>query len=260
MSRSHRLALITGGASGLGYEFARLLAADRYHLLLIGRDQKKLALAKNQLIKDYQVEVKTITADLSEADGVANFINQNQADVEQIEILINNAGVGMVGRFAELNQIKQQAMLQLNVNALTELTQWVLPQMIKRGSGKILNIASTAAFQPGPLMAVYYASKAYVLSLSEALWEETRGTGVTVTALAPGPTKTGFQDRAALAESLLFRRQLADAATVARIGYQALQEGKRLSIPGFGSWLGAWLVQFLPRSLLLRGVRRLHSS
>lgn len=260
MNTKREIALVTGGGSGLGYEFAKLLVRDGYEVILVGRDEKRLQVATAELRGSGRATIRIYPADLATSDGVQKLWHQLEKDQISVDILINNAGVGMTGQFAELDGKNQLGMLQLNVTSLTELTRLVLPGMLERKKGKILNIASTAAFQPGPFMAIYYASKAYVLSFSEALWEETRGTGVTVTALCPGPTATGFQARAALGESLLFQGSMMAAEKVVEIGYQAMLTGRRTVVAGFRPWLGSWIVRFIPRWLVLRGIRRLHQT
>ena len=175
----------------------------------------------------------------------------------EVEILINNAVFASYGPFAESDPAHELAMIQVNVAALTHLTRRLLPGMLIRRRGRIMNLASTAAFQPGPLMAVYYATKAYVLSFSEAIADELRGTGVTVTALCPGPTATGFQAQAAMEASKLVRGGLMDARRVAAVGYAGMLAGKTVVIPGALNWLGAEAVRFLPRRAATRFVRRI---
>ncbi len=167
-----------------------------------------------------------------------------------IDYLVNNAGFGTHGPFAESDLQSQLAMLQVNVVALTHLTRLVLPGMLARGSGRILNVASTAAFLPGPYMAVYYASKAYVLWFSEALASETAGSGVTVTALCPGPTRTEFQKRAGIGEAPLFKGNLTSSVEVARIGYDAMMRGRSSVVAGLANKLSAFAIRFMPRSTL----------
>ncbi len=186
MNGAGKRALVTGASSGIGLELARLLAADGYALTLVARRGSTLELIAAEL-GDAQV----VAADL----GVPGAVEQVVAAAPAVDVLVNNAGVGDFGPFAATDPNKTATMLQLNIAALTELTRAYLPGMLERGHGQVLNVASTAAFQPGPLMAVYYATKAYVLSFSEAVAEEVRGSGVTVTALCPGPTESGFQGR-----------------------------------------------------------------
>ena len=198
-------ALVTGASGGMGLEFARLLAKDNYNLLLIARSENKLKSIASELEIQYAIKVLIQAKDLSHpsaADEIFEFTRQNNLIVD---VLINNAGFGNFGFFTETAIQKEIEMIDLNIKALTMMTKLFVKEMVARGKGKILNIASTAAFQPGPLMAVYYASKAYVLSFSEALSNELQGTGVTVTTLCPGPTQTGFEKAASLQESGLFK-------------------------------------------------------
>ncbi len=189
------------------------------------------------------------------AGSSAEVFEQLQRDHLRIDILVNNAGFGTHGLFVESNIDEQLRMMQLNISTLTHLTRLLLPSMVAQRNGKILNVASTAAFQPGPFMSVYYASKAYVLSFSEALANELRGTGVTVTALCPGPTRTEFQVRAKIGQTKLMNGRIMDAKSVAQIGYQALMQGRSVAIPGIRNNLLALAVRWLPRALVIRAVR-----
>jgi uncharacterized protein len=250
-----RTALVTGASSGIGEEFARLLAADGYRLVLVARREDTLnelakALGANNDVEGHRV----VAADLScrgEAERVA-------VEAGPVDVLINNAGHADFGPFAEADLAKTVGMTELNVVSLTVLTRLVVEGMLERGEGRILNVASTAAFQPGPLMSVYYATKAYVLSFTEALAEELRGTSITVTALCPGPTASGFQARAEMESSRLVKgRTLARASDVARIGYRAMQRGDVVEVPGLRNKIFASSVRFTPRPVLRRIVHRL---
>ena len=245
-----RTALITGASGGIGEEFARLLAADGYRLVLVARREDTL----NELAKVLGDSHRVVAADLSirgEAERVA-------VEAGPVDVLINNAGHADFGPFAEADLAKTVGMLELNVVSLTVLTRLVVEGMVERGEGRILNVASTAAFQPGPLMSVYYATKAYVLSFTEALAEELRGTNVTATALCPGPTASGFQARAEMESSRLVKgRTLAQAGDVARIGYRAMQRGDVVVVPGLRNKIFASSVRFTPRPVLRRVVHRL---
>lgn len=258
MTQSRPLALITGASSGIGLEFARLLAADGYDLHLVSRDKTRLTDCASALRRDFSTHITTSVVDLANPRQVEQFVARLEPDKRPIDTLINNAGVGLTGEFATLPLDQQLAMIQLNVSTLTALSQAVLGPMLRRNQGAILHVASTAAFEPGPRMAVYYATKAYVLSLSEALWQEVRGTKVRITALCPGPTATGFQAQARLGRSRLFQNGGMDVTIVARAGYQALKQGRRVIVPGWTNWLASWLVRFLPRPWVLRGIDRLH--
>lgn len=243
-----RRALVTGASGGIGLELATLLARDEHDLVLVARSPDKLAAAAADLSARFGVAVQTIVQDLADPAGARSVFDA----VGACDVLVNNAGFATSGHFAEIDLQTELGELQLNIVALTELTKRFLPGMLERKSGRILNVASTAAFQPGPLMAVYYASKAYVLSFSEAVAEELRGTGVTMTCLCPGATQTGFQDRAGLENARLFKIGVADAASVARAGYDAMMRGKPLVIPGLKNKAIAASVRFAPRALVTK--------
>ncbi len=245
-----RTALVTGASGGIGEAFARLLAADDYRLVLVARHEDTLVALAKELGHGHRV----VAADLShrgEAERVA-------VEAGPVDVLVNNAGHADFGPFADADLAKNVGMMELNMVSLTVLTRLVVKGMLERHDGRILNVASTAAFQAGPLMSVYYATKAYVLSFSEALAEELRGTGVTVTALCPGPTASGFQARAEMESSRLVKgRTLAGASDVARVGYRAMQRGDVVVVPGLRNKIFATSVRFTPRSVLRRVVHRL---
>ena len=255
LRRERKTALITGGSSGIGFELAKCFAQDGYHLVLVARNQEALLYAAGQLREAFNVPVTVIANDLSRPGAPEALIAELRQRELQVDGLINNAGFGVYGLFAQCDQAAQLEMLHVNMVSLTHLTRLLLPRMLECRAGKILNVASTAAFQPGPLMAVYYASKAYVLSFSEALANELRGTGVSVTALCPGPTPTGFQRRSGMQSSRLMRGHLLDAAAVARIGYRGLLRGRTVVIPGVRNRLLALLVRLLPRDAVTQIVR-----
>ncbi len=245
--------LITGGSSGIGFELSRLFAREGNPLLIIAKDKKKLEIAYKRLKKEFPSStVKTILKDLSRPESAQEIYEITQSKKILVGTLINNAGFANRGQFLEIAVEKEREQMYLNMVTLTLLTKLFLPDMVKRKKGKILNVSSTAAFQPGPLMAVYYASKAYVLSFSEGLSIELQGTGVTVTALCPGPTRTNFELRAGMQNTLLFKMGVMDARTVAEIGYQALMEGKRVAIPGMKNKFFAFVRRFLPRDITAR--------
>nr|WP_257992805.1 SDR family oxidoreductase [Bacillus infantis]MCR6613200.1 SDR family oxidoreductase [Bacillus infantis] len=236
--------LITGATSGLGYDFVKLFAADGYDLILVARDKAKLEEIKRQFP---DLSVLTISRDLSIAGAAKEVFEEVTAAGISIDVLVNNAGFGLMGPFDELDILKQTEMIQLNISALTELTYHFLPGMKNRpNKARILNVASTAAFQPGPLMAVYYATKAYVLSFSEALAEELADTNVTVTTLCPGATKTNFASVANVEKTKMFSGAM-DSREVAHQGYRNLMAGKRVVITGRSNKLGAYAAKFLPR-------------
>lgn len=239
-----KTALITGATSGLGYEFVQLLAKEQYNLIVVARNEEKLLSIKSEFPL---LNVTTIPMDLSKPGSVRKMVEEVQEKGLQVDVLINNAGFGLLGKFDELHVEKQLEMIQLNISALTELTHAFLPQMKKQKFGQIMNVASTAAFQPGPMMAVYYATKAYVLSFSEALVEELAGTGVTVTTLCPGATKTNFGSVANVEKTKMFSKAM-DATTVAALGYNGMKNGMRVVITGGSNKIGATAAKFLPRS------------
>lgn len=244
-------ALITGASGGIGYELAKLFAEDRCNLVLVARSVGKLAQFADELQRRYGVSVKHIALDLTAAPAPQFLFDQLQREGIAIDILVNNAGYGKFGEFASVPLEESLGQIQLNIIALTHLSKLFLAPMLERRSGKIMNVASTAGFQPGPLMAVYYATKAYVISFSEALANELAGSGVTVTCLCPGATDTGFQGRAGTENTMLFRKlRPMDAKTVARDGYRGLMAGKTLVISGFRNWLLAEATRFGPRKLV----------
>lgn len=240
-----KTALITGATSGLGYEFVKLFANEGYNLVLIARNTKILEEIKETFSNN---EVTVITKDLSASGAAKEVFEEVDGLGIDIDVLVNNAGFGLMGKFDELNIQKQLNMIQLNIGALTELTYYFLQKMKLRNSGKILNVASTAAFQPGPLMAVYYATKAFVLSFSEALVEELSDTSITVTTLCPGPTKTNFGSVANVEKTKMFSNAM-DSTIVAKKGFEALMCGKRVVITGGLNKAGAYGAKFMPRSL-----------
>jgi uncharacterized protein len=241
-------ALITGASGGIGYELAKFFARDHHNLVLVARSADKLA----QVATELQVHggtVKTIALDLAPPPAPKFLFDQLAGT--PIDILVNNAGFGAFGEFALMPEEEVLGQIQLNVMALTQLTRLFLPPMVQRRSGRIMNVASTAAFQPGPGMAVYYATKAYVLSFSEAIANELRHSGVTVTCFCPGATHTGFAKRAGTEKSRLFKQLGAmDADKVALDGYRALMEGRTLAISGVHNWLVAQSTRFAPRTLV----------
>lgn len=257
MSTIRPTALITGASGGFGADFARLFAQDGYDLVLIARSEGKLKQLAQELVSQHGIRALVIAQDLTAAAAPQQIFDQLQTAGVHVEVLINNAGFASYGLFHELDMNKELELVQLNVKTLVHLTRLFLPGMVQRGRGRVLNVASTAAFQPGPLMANYYASKAYVLSFSEALANELEGTGVTTTCLCPGPTRTGFQDRAAMQESKLVQGGLMDSMTVARQGYAGLVAGKTIIVPGFQNWIGTFLPRFVPRKMATRLVRNL---
>jgi uncharacterized protein len=256
-----KFALITGASSGIGYDLCPLFAADKYDLVIVARNKNKLEEIAGRLTRQYQVKVVPIAADLSIADSADLLYAEMKTRSLEIEILVNNAGFGLLGEFAGADYSRLNQMMTLNMITLTKLTRLMVPEMLNRGSGKIMNVASTAGFQPGPLMAVYYASKAYVLSLSEALANELEGTGVTVTAFCPGPTATLFQEVAGAKNTALFNKpNLMESAKAALIGYRGMLNGKSLVIPGFRNKLLVQIERFLPRNWVIKFVRMIQEN
>ena len=250
-------ALVTGASGGIGWALAELLAADGHDLVLVARQRQKLEQLSGLLRQRHATSSLVVEVDLARPDAARAIVDRLAADGLTIDILVNNAGFGVLGPFAERDLDRFLAMIQVNVVALTALTRLLLPGMIARRRGRILNVSSTAAFQPGPLMAVYYATKAYVQSFSEAIANELEGTGVTVTALAPGPTPTGFQAAAGMDSSLASRGPMVlETMAVARAGYAAMMQGRRVVVAGLANRIAAQAYRFLPRRTLTAFVRR----
>lgn len=251
MESKTRTALVTGASGGIGYELAKLFARDHYNLVLVARSPERLKLVANELQNEFGVSVKTVVLDLSEPWASKSLFEQLQQEAISVEVLVNNAGFGGFGEFASMTQEEILGQISLNITALTHLTRLFLPGMLSRRSGKIMNVASTAAFQPGPLMAVYYATKAYVLSFSEALANEVARSGVVVSCFCPGATDTNFQKRAGMENSRIFKKFGAmKVDIVARDGYRGLMAGKAVVFSGFQNRLVAESVRFAPRKLV----------
>ncbi|OUL36948.1 short-chain dehydrogenase [Nostoc sp. T09] len=253
-----KTALITGAANGIGYELAYIFALNGYNLVLVDRMAEKLAEVANKFQDELGISVKAIVKDLSIKTSPEEIFTELQQEFIKVDVLVNNAGFGIHGLFNETNLNTELEMLQVNLVCLTHLTKLFLKDMVKQGEGKVLNLSSAAAFQPGPLMAVYFATKAYILSFSQALASELEGTGVTVTALCPGPTESAFHERTGIAGAKqVENNNMMDAATVAKIGYRALMEGKTVAIPGFKNRLLAEIVRFTPRNLVTKIVKNM---
>jgi len=247
-----KTALITGASSGIGREFAKLLGNDGYNLVLVALGRDGLEAARKQ-IEEHQkhIDIKIFDLDLSKTENIESLYAELKADKIHVDVLVNNAGFGHLGNFYEEDWRREKGMIDVNVTAVVYLTHLFLPEMIKKGAGKILNVASTAAFQPGPRMAVYYATKAFVLSFSEAIAIELEGTGITVTALCPGPTATHFQSVAGVHNSRRFRNKvLPSPKEVAEYGYKAMKKGRRVAIYGWLNNILVFSVRLLPRHLL----------
>lgn len=249
--------LITGASAGIGLELAKRFAAAGHALILTARRADELHKIADQLKAAQQVEVHVFPLDLGAPEAPAKLHEQVTAAGLSVDVLVNNAGFGTLGPFLDTELEKELAMIRLNVSALVDLCGRFVPAMKARGSGRVLNVASVAAFQPGPFMAIYYATKAFVLSFSEALWDELRGSGVTVTCLCPGPVRTEFADVAGMHGTKLFSGpNVMDVGPVCEAAYKATMKGRRLVVPGFLNRLLVFAVRFAPRRLVLRIVRR----
>jgi short-subunit dehydrogenase len=257
---SGQTALVTGASGGIGLDLAECFARDGYAVILAARSQKPLEAAATQLSRTHDVKATPIAIDLSRHGAGRKLADEIKARGLSVDVLVNNAGYGIAGAFNASDAQAQLGMIDLNVRALTELTQIFWPGMLANNRGGVLNVASTASFQPGPLMAVYYASKAFVLSFSEALWREAKGTAVHVTCLCPGPTATGFRDRAGTGATRLAKMGTqAPSAGVAEAGYAAFQQNQRVLITGLRNRVMARLVPFMPRGTVLNIAHRIQS-
>jgi short-subunit dehydrogenase len=247
-------ALITGASNGIGLELARVFAREGFDLFLVARNRQRLEEISRDLSSgSNRVRVQILAQDLSVPEAPATVF----AAFPKVDVLINNAGYGVFGNFVETNLADELNMMQLNMATLVALTKLYLPGMVSARSGRICNVASTAAFQPGPLMAIYFATKAFVLSFSEAIANELKGTGVRITALCPGPTASGFQERGKMEDSRMVKgKKIMDSRTVAESGYKGLMAGKTIVIPGFKNRLLAKSVGLMPRSLVTEVVRK----
>jgi short-subunit dehydrogenase len=240
-----KVALVTGASAGLGVEFARQLSKRGHRLVLAARRKDRLDALAKELGK-----ARAVSIDLSKKDSAAKLLADLEANGETVVLLVNNAGFGLIGRFAELDPGRERQMIDLNVGTLTDLCRAVAPQMIARKSGAILNVASTAAFQPGPKMAVYFATKAFVLSLTEALHEELKPHGVNVSCLCPGPTRTEFGDVAGFGGNGMFDKVAMEAPEVVEAGLDGLDSNQAVVIPGIINKVGAFSGRFAPRSVV----------
>jgi uncharacterized protein len=259
------VALVTGASGGIGEALARLFARDGHRLLLAARSVERLGRVAETCRTLGAPAVAVIPVDLARPEGAAQLLEAVRAARTRVDVLVNNAGYGLAGRFADTALATELEMIQLNVTTLTQLTKALLPDLLAAAAagrrGGVLNVASTASFQPGPYMAVYYATKAYVLSFSEALAEELAGAGLHVTALCPGPTATGFAARADMTQSRLFRLGLvADVDDVAQAGYDGFRRGRRIVVPGLVNTLLVQANRFAPRRLSTRIVALLNAG
>jgi len=258
MTEARPTALVTGASGGIGLELARLFAKGGHDLILVARNEAKLKELALYLGKMYRCNVEVIPADLSQPEVPEALVEELKTRGLTVDVLVNNAGSGENKLFAQQDMRRVMEMIQLNMTTLTLLTKLLLPAMLAAKKGRILNIASTAAFAPGPLMAIYYATKAYVLSFSEAIGSELKGTGVTVTALCPGPTRTGFATAAGVTNTNLFNAPgVMDAAPVAEAGYRGCMSGKAVVIPGLLNKVLVWGIALSPRWMVTPISRRL---
>jgi hypothetical protein len=249
-----KTALITGASSGIGYELTKVFAKNGYDLVLVSRNKEKLIMIAEEIRKQHDIQVKVVPKDLFKSSAPHEIYDEVAADGIKIDVLVNNAGIGVYSKFTHSSTEKQMDLIQLNIASLTKLCKLFGTDMSKNGSGRILNVASTAAFQAGPLMSTYYASKAYVLMLSEALNCELRQDGVSVTALCPGPTQTAFFKRNNMTGTRMERcPYMMSAAKVAEIGFSGLLKGKTIVIPGFINKLLSFLVRLSPRKVASAG-------
>ena len=248
MNSTRNYTLITGASTGIGYELAKLFAKDRHNLILVARDEGKLETAKNELSK-CNVEVKILSLDLSKSEDIQGLFNYVEMNKLNVDILVNNAGIGTCGDFSEIEWVKEEALIDINIKVLTKLTKYFLPKIIECKNGGILNVASTAAFCSGPRMAAYYASKAYVLNLTEAIYEECKDSGIRISCLCPGPVKTTFQDKAGIKKSESAKKYLMDAEEVAKVSYKDFKKGKLIIIPGMKNKLLVIGNKLLPRRI-----------
>lgn len=256
-----KTALISGASNGIGLELAKIHASKGGDLVLVARNKSKLDELKKELESQYEIKVYTIGKDLSAPNAAQEVFDETSKQNIQIEYLINNAGFGDFGMFVETDWNKELQMINLNITTLTQFTKLYLQDMVKRGSGKIMNVASTAAFQSGPTMAVYYATKAYVLSFSEAIDNEVSNKGVSVTTLCPGATESGFQAAAAMEESALVKgKKLPTAKEVAEYGYASMMKGKTVAIHGLMNYIMANSVRFLPRAMVVKITRQVQDK
>ncbi|MDP3920634.1 MAG: SDR family oxidoreductase [Candidatus Omnitrophota bacterium] len=260
MPNERRIALITGATTGIGWELTRLFARDGYDLILVARHEDSLKRAACALENEFQISGMVVAADLSKPNAGREVFERVQAAGLSVHTLVNNAGYGGHGAFLESDLQVELDMMQLNMTALTELTKLFIPGMVEKGSGNILNVASTAAFQPGPFMAVYYASKAYVLSFSAAIREELKDKGINVTTLCPGPTESEFAKRAGMTNSILFKAGMMSAEKVARLGYEAMQKHRSIIVTGWKNKLLTFSVRLSPRWMTASVVRFLQEK
>ncbi len=253
--------LITGASAGIGYELSKIFAKNGYNLVLVSRNKQKLEVIAKELENKYGIQAKVIPKDLSKSSASQELYDNITANGIDIDVLVNNAGFGTNGKFTDINAHKHMDLIQLNITSLTMLCKLFGTDMVKKRTGRILNVASTAAFQAGPLMSTYYASKAYVLMLSEALYYELSQDGVSVTVLCPGPTHTEFFKRNEMIDTKLSKSpHIMKAEDVAKAGFDGLFRNKKIVIPGLINKLLAFTVRFTPRSIMTLIARSLNQK
>ena len=243
-----RYTLITGASTGIGYELSKLFAKDKHNLILVSRNKIKLQSVKNELLK-YNIDIKILGLDLASSEDIKSLFSYIEINKLNVNILVNNAGIGTFGDFNDIEWEKEEALIDINIKALTQLTKYFLPKIVECKNGGILNVASTAAFCSGPRMAAYYASKAYVLNLTEAIYEEYKDNGIKISCLCPGPVKTSFQGKAGIKKSEAAKKYLMDAEEVAKICYKDFNRGRLIIIPGMKNKLLVMGNKLLPRSI-----------
>jgi uncharacterized protein len=249
-------ALITGGSVGIGGALADVFAEHGHDLILVSRNREKLEARGTEIQQKYRVHVTCLPEDLSDPTAPKRLHDAVRERGLDVHYLVNNAGVGLYGKFSNTDLTAELKMIQLNLTSIVDLTKRFLPAMIERKSGRILNVASTAAFVPGPWMSVYYATKAFLLSFSEAIDYELKPNGITVTALCPGPTESEFKMRAGSQRSRLFQAFVMKAEPVARVGYDAMMNGRAVAVPGIRNKLIPVTIRLVPRSMLARASHR----
>ncbi len=259
-SNPRRAALITGASAGIGAELARVFAANEHDLVLVARRRDALEALAGQLEGKHGISATVIVDDLGDPEAPERIFAAVRAARIDVDVLVNNAGFGLGGEFSETPIEREMTMVQVNVTALVQLTKLFVAPMLQRRRGYVLNVASTAAFFPGPMMSVYYATKAFVLSFSQALAEELSSSGIVVSCLCPGPTETEFASVAKVRKSKLFNATIADARQVAEFGYRAMMAGERVAVQGARNKLLVQAQRFVPRSLIARAVKKLQDS
>lgn len=252
LTHTKTTALITGASSGIGYELAKVFARNGHNLIFVARNEQTLNQLADELRARFGVTVKIIIKDLTVITAAQEIVDELRQEAVSVDILVNNAGFDVYGNFYETDLTRELQMIQVNLLTLTQLTKLLVGDMVKRKYGKILNLGSIGSFIPSPLNAVYSATKAYVLSFSEAIAEELQGSGVTATCLCPGPTRTEFQQRAQMGDVRLLKYGMMNADTIAQLGYRALMEGRRVVIPGLYNQFQILLLRFLPRVVIVK--------